>query len=122
MDKMDIALTPSVKLAAKILHCYKFLGFGSFTVVDGKSVTKFGDIFWLLLSLSLGGFICYLSITQKHVLGSSQSDIADHGNFLTLLMSIFIALMAMCCCFVFRHKIWWIVLSLGKIETKVSLY
>ena len=40
--------------------------------VDGKSVTKFTDLLYLIASLSIGIFICYISIVNKHFLPQVQ--------------------------------------------------
>jgi hypothetical protein len=108
-----------LELTKKNLIVLKFLGFSSISFVNGKSVTKFFDVLCFLFALSCGFFFCYLAIINKDNLSSSKSAIADYGNFLMLIASIFVSMSAMCCSFIFRHKIWSIILTLFDVDEKV---
>lgn len=99
----------------------KIIGLSSITVVDRKSVTRPTDILFLLISISFGVFICYFAFIRREELSTSKSDIADLGNFMTFIGSVVIAIFSMCSCFVFRHKIWGMVMRLTFIDEQVTI-
>lgn len=98
----------------------KLLGFLSISFVNGKSVTKFFDVLCFLFALSCGFFFCYLAIINKDNFSNSKSAIANYGNFLMLIASICVSMTAMCCSFIFRHKIWSMVLIATDVDEKVE--
>jgi hypothetical protein len=106
--------------ASRFFLFYKVLGFAPVTIVNGKSVTRCSDVFFLSLSFSLGVCICYYSISNRRFFAFSTSEVANTGTFLTFVASIFIAMISMLCSFVFRHRAWKAILKLGGIEKKVK--
>lgn len=108
------------KIAAKIFSYFKVFGFCTVTIIDGKSITKPIDIFYLVSSISLGVFICSFSIYKRNNFASSNSEIADIGNFTTFFMSIVISIISMVISFIFRHKNWTMILKLENVERRVS--
>lgn len=114
-----MALSSTVQISAKHIIILKVLGFASITVVDGKSVTKLTDVLYLIASIFFGVFICYLSIVNKENLATSTSEIADYGNFISYVASIIVSIICMIFVFIFRHRIWEIILKLGRVEDKV---
>lgn len=83
-----------LKGAAKIFRFFKVLGFSSVSIVDGKSVTKPTDLLFLVGSISLGTFIGVMSINKRKDFATSNSFIADTGNFMTNLASIVVAIIS----------------------------
>lgn len=113
---MDTSST--IKLAARNLFILKILGFCSITIVNGKSVTKLTDVLYLVVSVSFGIFIIFLSITKKENLASTKSPIADLGNFISYIAAIIVSIISMLAVFCVRHRIWKMVLKLESIEQK----
>lgn len=111
----------TLEAAEKVMKYFKFIGFSVTSIVNGKSVTKPLDYFFVTSCVSFGIFICCISIIKKEELSSSKSTIAIYGNFITFLASIVIAMISMVFSFVCRHKNWNIILKLDKIETKVRI-
>lgn len=107
------------KGVARFLIIYKLLGLSPVTIIDGKSVTRLCDLLCLFISLFIGAFICFYTITNQKTFNPS-SDIASTGAFLTFIASIVIAMTSMICSFLFRHKLWVMILKLAGIEQKVN--
>lgn len=112
--------TSSVAQFASNIGILKLLGFRSITIVNGKSVTKPIDLLFFLWSVSLGVFISYLSFLSREDFFKSKSQIANYGNYLSYICSIFVSIIAMIGAFVFRHRLWDLVVDLGAIEGKVN--
>lgn len=111
----------TLNAAARVFNYFKLIGFTSVSIIDGKSVTKPMDVICMLCSISLGLYICIFSIIRKKDFSStSQSDIADNGNFITFLMSIVISIISMISAFIFRHKNWRTIIKLDHIEQQVN--
>lgn len=106
-------------LAAKRLKTVKVLGFACFTVIDGKSVTKPFDLVYPLCSISLGVFICYTAMIHRLEFATASSEIANYGNFVIFVSSIFVSIFSMVINFIFRHQIWGIFLTLYEAESMV---
>jgi hypothetical protein len=113
-DSETIAFTTKNLIYAKVL------GFCSFSVINGKSVTKPVDIFWLLLSLAIGTSICYVAFVGRHTLATSKSDIANKGNLIGFTAMMVASMSAMCINFKFRHRLWGLVLKMVGAEESVS--
>lgn len=117
-----MASRKSLEYTRKKLILLKFLGFSSLTIVNGKSVTKPFDILCFLLALSCGFVICYFAIVNRESLSTSKSEIADYGNFIMLIASICVSMLSMCFSFIFRHKIWSMLLETIGVEDKVNIF
>lgn len=115
---MDVS--PTIRLGARVVIALKFLGFGSITIINGKSVTTLTDLLCLLASISLGVFIIYLSVVSKKVFAQSTSPIADLGNFVSYIAAINVSIVSMISVFYWRHRIWQMVLTLAAIEDKFA--
>lgn len=115
-------MTRSVKFYSKNIIFLKVLGFRSISIVDGKSVTKPTDVLYLIASISLGVLICYLSLIYKDAFATSKSDIANYGNFITHIASIVVSISTMISVFIFRHRLWSVMMKLSLIEDKVNRY
>lgn len=116
---MDTSPTsPTIKFGARFVLAMKFLGFGSITIIDGKSVTKLTDLLFLLTSISLGIFIIYLSVDSKDVFAQSTSPIADLGNYISYIAAINVSILSMISVFYWRHRVWQMILTLAAIEDK----
>lgn len=112
----------TIDIAKKVVEYFKLIGFIPITIINDKSVTKPMDMVYLLGSISFGVFICIYSIHRRQDLVTSNSEIADKGNFMTFFMSIVISIISMISGFVFRHKIWNLVIKLYMIEQKVYFW
>lgn len=111
--------TSTLDVYAKKIIYVKVLGFRSITIINGKSITKPTDVLYLIGSISFGIFICFLSFLNKKEFDTSKSVIANYGNFAGYIASIFVSILTMCCCFVFRHRIWQMLVDLTNIEKRV---
>ena len=100
----------------------KILGFAPITIVDGKSVTKPMDFILQVLCASVGILISYIVLVQRHKLGTSKSEIANLGNFIIFMASIWISILSMILSFIFRHRVWALFLKVNDVETKVKLF
>lgn len=109
------------KLYARNVVFLKVLGFRAISIVDGKSVTKPLDILFFALSVALGVFIAYLTVINRKSLAISQSEIANYGNFITILSSICVSIIAMVFSFIFRHKLWNVIVCFADVDEKVNL-
>ena len=109
----------NLEFSKKRLIYFKLLGFGSFSIVNWKSVTKPVDILFFILPLSLGFSAIYFAIINREKLSSSKSMIADYGNFIMIIASICVTIVSMIFFFIYRHKIWSILLHLVDVEEKV---
>lgn len=109
----------SLEYLKKRLILFKVLGFSSITIVNGKSVTKPIDVLLFVFSLSVGISFCYIAATNHKTLSSSKSKIADYGNFIMLIVSIGISMLSLVLSFIFRHRIWLMLVTLGEVENKV---
>lgn len=114
--------SPTVELYIRKIIFLKVLGFRAISIVNNKSVTKPTDLLYVLASISLGVFICYLSIEFKEELKMSKSAIANYGNFISNVAAIIVSIFSMCLAFIFRHRLWEIILNLGSDEGKVCTY
>lgn len=111
----------TLKFIKNRLFAFKVLGFFSLTIVNDKSVTKFFDVLYFLFALLLGFFFAYLAVVNREVLANSKSKIAEYGNFIVLIVSIVVSMSAMCMSFIFRHKIWLMILTLAELEDEVEI-
>ena len=103
-----------------LLHFIKLFGFNSITINGKKSSTKAFDVLWFVLALSLGVFCCYLAAINREELGTSKSEIANYGNYIMMLTSIFVSMVSMIFSFIFRHKIWSRSVRIFEIDEIVS--
>lgn len=99
----------------------KILGIACFSVENGKSVTKLGDVILFLSSIVIGILVCYFSFIIRTDLVAQQSRIASIGNFLAFIASVFIIILSLLITFIFRHKIWSLAQKLDDIEVKVRI-
>lgn len=109
----------TIEIYTKNIIFLKVLGFRSISIVNGKSVTKPTDVLYLIVSISFGIFICYLSILRKDEFETSKSAIANYGNFISYVAAILVSVISMCCVFYFRHRLWDIMLKFADAEEKV---
>lgn len=100
----------------RIFKLLKFLGFASFSVENGKSVTKPLDIFFLLTSTSVGFFLIFVALTNRHELKISNSDIIESGFITLYIIALFVSIFCLFFSFCLRHKIWNVTLELVKVE------
>lgn len=121
-DFARMAELTAMEHGARAVFPLKILGFMSITIVNGKSYTKPLDVFFFLLSVSVGISICVFSFLQRKSLVTSESKVADFGNFMSFISAICVSITSMCVSFVFRHKVWSVLLSLIKVDKKVKNY
>jgi hypothetical protein len=110
----------TVDFYARTVIYLKVLGFRAITIVNGKSVTKPIDLLFFLFGLYLGGAICYLTVINKEKFASSQSEIANQGNFISVIASICVSVISMIFAFIFRHRLWGIILNFAGVDEKVK--
>lgn len=103
----------------KILQILKLFGFSSITIVEGKSVTKLFDVLCFIFAVSIGVFSLLAYITHRKELEMSQSDIANYGNFIMMITAICVAIIAMTTTFIFRHKIWSMIVRCVEVDENV---
>lgn len=113
-----MAVSTTIKLASRNIFILKIIGFCSITIVDGKSVTKPTDVLYLIVSVSFGIFIMFLSIINKENFVTSKSPIADLGNFISYIAVMLVSVISMLTVFCLRHRIWRMILKLASIEEK----
>lgn len=111
---------PTLLAAERVLGMFKILGHTTITIVDGKSVTKWTDVFFFLFGVSSGILIAIMSVINREHISNFNSNIADIGNFSTYLASIMIAMITMICGFICRHNTWDMLIVLADAETKVQ--
>jgi sulfite exporter TauE/SafE len=99
----------------------KALGIACFSVENGKSVTKLKDVSFFLISILMGILVGYFSVLIRSDLVEQQSRIANIGNFLAFIASVFIIILSLLITFIFRHKIWNLAQKLDDIEVKVRI-
>jgi hypothetical protein len=109
----------ALKFARKRFLVFKIIGFGPISLVNLKSVTKPIDVFCFLLPVIGGLSACYLTIVNRENFATSNSKIADYGNFVMLIASICVSMISVIVFFIFRHNFWSILLKMADIETKV---
>lgn len=119
MQRLTMA-SSLLEFSAKNFFYLKFVGFGSFTVVDGKSVTKPVDVLFLIANMFFGFLICFWFVTHKNDFISSKSQIADYGNFVSYIASVLVSINSMFVAFIFRHRIWGMVRKGSMTIEKVS--
>lgn len=107
-------------IARKRLLFLKYIGLLPITIVDGKSVTRPIDLLSLTVSLSVGVFISYIYFVRREDLFTSKSDIANFGNFVSFMASIWVSIISMMAAFIFRHRTWKIILKVVVVEQKVK--
>lgn len=100
-------------LSLKIL---KIVGLIPRTFKNGKPVTKFSDVWFLIVSIALGLMLIFLSMKYRSHLKSPGSDLIDSGSFATFVASVCIAVVSMICSWVNRYKFWNIILLLSSID------
>lgn len=98
----------------------KILGFRAISIVDDKSVTKPLDLFFFLFGVGFGVSICYFTVVNKDRLTSSKSEIANYGNYISLIASICVSIISMILAFIGRHKLWKIVVNFAEVDEKVN--
>lgn len=108
-----------MEFAKNRLKFLKYIGLMPVTIVNGKSVTKPTDVIILMCSISFGIFISYVYFVRREELSTSKSDIANVGNFVSFVASIWVSIATMIVSLVYRHRIWQNVLNLELIEDKV---
>lgn len=118
IERMQESAT--LRMSRKVLQNSKILGFSPITIVEGKSTTKIFDIVLFLSNIAFGIFICVFSIQNRSELMTSQSKIANLGNFAAQISSVVIAITLMVSSFICRHRTWTSVLVLDKIDRKVK--
>lgn len=79
----------------------KTFGFASFTVENGKSVTKLFDLLYLFVSLSIGATLLVVLVQFRGNFLTTRSEIVDYGNFAANFASILIAIISMILSFIF---------------------
>lgn len=117
VTELDSELIENIKKTFKIL---KVFGFATFTVENGKSVTKPRDLYFLLQNICIGILLIFISIKYKTALGTSKSVVADYGNFVTYIASLVIALISMVVSFIHRHRTWRNVIKMSQVDTKMK--
>jgi hypothetical protein len=110
----------TIDFYARTVIYLKVLGFRAITIVNGKSVTKPIDLLFFFFGLYLGIAICYLTIINKEKFASSQSAIANQGNFISVIASICVSIISMVIAFIFRHRLWRIILNFAEADEKVE--
>jgi uncharacterized membrane protein YozB (DUF420 family) len=109
-----------LEFTKKNLLLLKIFGFSSITIIDRKSVTKFTDFLFFVFPLSLGFFCLYLTVVSREKLESSQSSIANYGNFILMIASICVSITSMILAFIFRHQIWLLLVRLVEVDENVG--
>ena len=120
----------SVKMSSNLLlkntlrsiRVLKIFGFASITIEDEKSVTKPTDIVLFVGNLLFGSVLVHESIKYRRDLIASDSEIVQYGNFVTCVASIGVSLTSMLLAFLFRHKIWNMILELKKVDETIEKY
>lgn len=116
----QIIVSDTLKYSRRRVLMFKFLGFGPITVdVNWKSKTKPTDVLFFLFPIVFGFSAIYFAIINREKLSSSKSMIADYGNFIMIIASICVTIVSMIFFFIYRHKIWSIILEMVKVEEKV---
>lgn len=111
----------TLEFSARHHLIFKIFGFAPITIVNYKSVTKPIDFLLFLLAIS-GGFVaCFCTIYYRDQLGTSNSKIADYGNFVMMNAAIVLSTISVFIFFILRHKVWKIVLELAEVQEKVWL-
>lgn len=104
----------------KAFEVLKLLGFASFTVDNGKSVTKPLDILIVLTRICTGTFIIVVSLIYRDELATGTSKIVDMGNLVTYVSAVLISIISMIMSFLFRHEVWNISIELSTAEELFS--
>lgn len=99
----------------------KLMGLASFTIVNGKLVTKPTDILFLIFGVGFGCFICYFSFANRGELMVSKSAIANFGNLVAFIASTLVSICSMIFAFIFRRRIWSMIVRLAEVEEMVKL-
>lgn len=104
------------KSVQNTLKVMKFFGFLAISIENGKSVTKPTDLLLFATHFITGCVLMVLTIIYRGKLVTSGSEIIDMGNFSTFIAAILMVLSSMTLSFIFRHKVWNILLKLESID------
>ena len=110
----------SIRNALYGIKVLKVFGFASITIENGKSVTKLVDYLLFFLNFIIGFIFAYYSIKYRKELVETSSEIVQVGNFVMYVASIAVSSVSMLVEFLFRHKIWKMILKIEEIDKKFN--
>lgn len=105
----------------KRITLLKYIGLLPITIVGDKSVTKPSNVVVFVTSVSFGIFMIYSYFIHRKEFFTSKSEIANLGNFIAFVASIAVSITNMVVSFIFRHRIWNILLKTAISDEKVSM-
>jgi len=109
----------SLDLAATAQKISKFFGFPPFSVRNGKSYTSRFDLFLFIWNFLTGMIAAVSTITRRKELLTETPEIIEYGTFVSFVIGITIAVIAMNLGFRSRHRIWKLNVDLYNVELKV---
>lgn len=114
---MSSYLTKNSLLGIKVS---KLFGFSPFTIVNDKCVTTLFDFLLFIGNLSIGSMFAYQSVRYRKELVSTNSEIVEVGILVSCVSLISVSLISMMLNFIFRKKIWNMILGLKEVDAKFS--
>lgn len=108
------------KSAIRTFRILKVFGFASFTIENGKLVSKPIDFLFLGLNICIAASLLFLSIKFRAVLLRSESELVDSGNYFAYISSFISDLLMMILAFLVRYEVWSVAVELSKIDQKLE--
>lgn len=106
----------TIKSSEKYLKLIKLFGLAPFSVMNGNSVTKLGDIVFAVINLAICVLILSTIIDNQEQLKTNKSVIVDTGSFATYIFSLLVDVISMTMSSLLRHHIWKIVITLQSVD------
>lgn len=105
----------TIQRATNVFKVLKVFGFASFTIENGKPVTKLTDLIYIFASVSVGFMLIFFLFKYRDELANTKSELIDLGNFISIFAALSIAMISILISFLFRYSIWKIVLGLCEV-------
>lgn len=104
----------------RIFKTLKFFGFAIFTIKNGKSVTTLTDLLFLGANLFVSISLLVCSVIFRDLFSQNGSEILNFGNLVTFVTANCLTTISMMIGFLFRHRIWKIMVELTEIDRMLN--
>lgn len=117
---MPVKATGAIEVAKQRIALLKIVGFSPISIVNGKSVTRPADVLISIANLTICATFFGVLFKFRENFRSSSIEIIDIGNFVTYATALIMTALFFVVFFIFRHRIWDIVLLLSEIDRKLQ--
>lgn len=108
------------RTAIQTFKIFKVFGFASFTIENGKLVSKPIDFLFFGVNIFIAASLLFLAIKFRAVFLKSESELTEYGNYIAYIASNITDLLMMILSFLVRHEVWSIAVELSKIDQKLE--